>query len=88
MASAGFSVLFNVYLVRKLPLIEGVLVIIHIFGFFGVVVTMWVLSPTGDPKTVFVCTPSDPISSEWQDLSSISFHWKLKGADLKTDHIQ
>lgn len=33
---------------------------IHIFGFFGVIVTMWVLSPTGDPKTVFVCIPVRP----------------------------
>lgn len=53
-ASATFTLLFNIFLVRKLPLIEGILVVIHIFGFFGVVVTLWVMSPTGDPKTVFV----------------------------------
>lgn len=41
---------------RELPLIEGILVGIHIFGFFGVIVTLWVMSPTGDPKTVFVKT--------------------------------
>lgn len=51
---AAATMCFNVFLARKLPLIEGVLVVIHIFGFFGVIVTMWVLSPTGDPKTVFV----------------------------------
>lgn len=53
-ASVGMTLLFNVFLARKLPLIEGILVVIHIFGFFGVIVTLWVLSPTGDPKTVFV----------------------------------
>ncbi|KAJ4387736.1 hypothetical protein N0V93_008336 [Gnomoniopsis smithogilvyi] len=52
-AAATFTLLFNIFLVRKLPLIEGILVVIHIFGFFGVMVTLWVLSPTGDPKTVF-----------------------------------
>lgn len=55
-ASVGLTLLFNVFLARKLPFIEGVLVVIHIFGFFGVVVTLWVLSPTGDAKTVFVRT--------------------------------
>ncbi|CAN8105079.1 unnamed protein product [Discula destructiva] len=52
-AATASTVLFNTFLVRKLPLIEGILVVIHIFGFFGVIVTLWVLSPTGDPKTVF-----------------------------------
>lgn len=53
-ACVGVTVLFNTFLARKLPLIEGALVAVHIFGFFGVLVTLWVLSPTGDPKSVFV----------------------------------
>lgn len=56
-AAATFTLLFNIFLVRKLPFIEGILVVIHIFGFFAVLVTLWVLSPTGDPKTVFVSAP-------------------------------
>lgn len=55
-ACMGVTVLFNAFLARKLPLVEGTLVVIHIFGFFGVMVTLWVLSPTGDPKSVFVST--------------------------------
>lgn len=56
-ASVGLTLLFNIFLARKLPLIEGILVVIHILGFFVVIITLWVLvTPTGDPKTVFVRT--------------------------------
>lgn len=61
-AAATFTLLFNIFLVRRLPLIEGILVVIHIFGFFGVMVTLWVLSPTGDAKTVFVSALLVPAS--------------------------
>lgn len=54
-AGSAATMCCNLFLAHKLPLIEGTLVIIHILGFFAVLVTMWVLSPTGDPKTVFVC---------------------------------
>ncbi|EEY22506.1 conserved hypothetical protein [Verticillium alfalfae VaMs.102] len=52
-AIAAFSVLFNTILARKLPLIEALVLIIHIFGFFGILVTLWVLSPRAEPKAVF-----------------------------------
>ncbi|OAA81607.1 Amino acid/polyamine transporter I [Akanthomyces lecanii RCEF 1005] len=52
-AVAAFSVLFNTLLARKLPLIEALVLVIHVFGFFGILVTLWVLSPRGDAKTVF-----------------------------------
>ena len=34
LAVSAFSVLFNTVLARKLPLIEALVLIIHIFGFF------------------------------------------------------
>ncbi|KAH9903775.1 amino acid/polyamine transporter I [Xylariomycetidae sp. FL2044] len=52
-AVAAFAVLFNTFLARKLPLIEGLVLVIHIFGFFGILVTLWVLSPRLPAKTVF-----------------------------------
>ncbi|KAM5357515.1 hypothetical protein ACJZ2D_016190 [Fusarium nematophilum] len=52
-AVAASSVLFNTVLARKLPLIEALVLIIHIFAFFGVLVTLWVLSPRADAKAVF-----------------------------------
>jgi choline transport protein len=52
-AVASFSVFFNTILVKHLPLVEGVVLIVHIFGFFAVLITLWVLGPVGDAYAVF-----------------------------------
>ncbi|EXJ73243.1 uncharacterized protein A1O5_03003 [Cladophialophora psammophila CBS 110553] len=52
-AVASFSVFFNTFLVKKLPLVEGIVLIIHVFGFFGVLITLWVLGPRGNASDVF-----------------------------------
>lgn len=52
-AVAAFGVIFNTWLAKRLPLIEGLVLVIHILGFFGILVPLWVLSPRSDPKTVF-----------------------------------
>lgn len=48
-----FSVMFNTVLARELPLTEGIVLVIHIFAFLGIVVTLWVVSPMADAKAVF-----------------------------------
>lgn len=52
-AVASFSVFFNTFLVKKLPLVEGIVLIVHIFGFFAVLITLWVMAPRSDPYEVF-----------------------------------
>ena len=52
-AVSAFSVFFNTFLAKKLPLIEGIVLVVHIFGFFGILVPLWVLGPRSDAKTVF-----------------------------------
>ena len=52
-AVAAFSVVFNTLLARKLPLIEALVLIIHVFAFFGILVALWVLAPLADAKSVF-----------------------------------
>jgi len=46
--------LFNTYLGKQLPKIEGAVLIVHIVGFFGVLITLIYLAPHGDPHDVFV----------------------------------
>lgn len=43
-----FSVFFNTVLARKLPMIEGLVLMVHIGAFFGIIVTLWVLAPRAD----------------------------------------
>jgi choline transport protein len=52
-AVAAAAVVFNTVLAKKLPLVEALVLVIHIFGFFGILVTLWVLAPISDAKTVF-----------------------------------
>ncbi|KAI2815769.1 hypothetical protein CBS63078_10260 [Aspergillus niger] len=48
-----FSVLFNTFLAKKLPLVEAFILILHVAGFFIVIIPLWVLAPIKDAKTVF-----------------------------------
>ena len=47
------AVIFNTWLVRYLPKIEGLVLIIHIAGFFGVLIPLVYLAPHGSSKDVF-----------------------------------
>ena len=47
------AIFFNTVLVRKLPLTEGLIMILHTFGFFAVVIVLWVMGPLSDAHTVF-----------------------------------
>ncbi|KAK5676171.1 hypothetical protein LTR17_027749, partial [Elasticomyces elasticus] len=48
-----FAILFNMFAINKMPLIEGLVVIIHLFGFFAFVVIFWVLGPREPASRVF-----------------------------------
>jgi choline transport protein len=52
-AVASFSIIFNTLLARKLPLVEGIVLVLHIFGFFAIFITMWVLGPRTPSVEVF-----------------------------------
>lgn len=47
MAVILFVVLFNTLLAVRLPLIEGLLLIVHIGGLFAIIIPLWVLAPRG-----------------------------------------
>jgi len=48
-----FSIVWNTVLVKKLPLLEGIIMILHIFGFVAFVVVLWVMAPRGNTKEVW-----------------------------------
>jgi choline transport protein len=52
-AVAAVAILFNTYFAKKLPLIEGIILIIHVFGFFGILIPLWALSPRQPAEAVF-----------------------------------
>lgn len=40
-----FSIVFNTALAVKLPLIEGVVLILHLAGLFAIIIPLWVMAP-------------------------------------------
>ncbi|KAK3644233.1 hypothetical protein LTR56_009770 [Elasticomyces elasticus] len=52
-AIVAFAVVFNTVLAKRLPMIESLVLILHLLGFFGVLIPLWVLSPRNSTKMVF-----------------------------------
>ena len=48
-----FSTFFNTFLAQRLPMVEGTILVIHIVGFFAIIIPLWVLAPTNSAKMVF-----------------------------------
>lgn len=48
------AMIFNTYLAKQLPKVEGAVLIVHIVGFFAVLITLVYLAPHGNAHDVFV----------------------------------
>ncbi|OQO08167.1 hypothetical protein B0A48_06961 [Cryoendolithus antarcticus] len=48
-----FSILFNTFFAAKLPLLEGVVLVLHICGFFAILIVLWVLADVSPAREVF-----------------------------------
>ncbi|KAK0849254.1 hypothetical protein LTR03_005335 [Friedmanniomyces endolithicus] len=48
-----FCVFFNIFLAKRLPFVEGVLLIIYVTGFFVIIIPLWVLAPRSPASEVF-----------------------------------
>lgn len=48
-----FCIVFNTSLAKKLPLIEGFILLLHIVGLFAIVIPLWVLAPRNTPSVAF-----------------------------------
>jgi hypothetical protein len=64
-----FASMFNTLLAVRLPMIEGVLLILHLAGLFAIVIPLWVLAPRGNVKdTILTFTTT----AGWPDVSLAS----------------
>jgi choline transport protein len=52
-AITGFCIIFNTFLAKRLPMVEGIVLIIHLLGFFAVLIPLWVLAPRNSASQVF-----------------------------------
>ena len=52
-------VIFNTWFVQKLHILEGLMLVLHIGGFFAIMIPLWVLSPLASSHEVWT-TYSNP----------------------------
>jgi amino acid transporter len=52
-AISAFSILFNTFLAKNLPFVEGLILIIHVVGLFAIIIPLWVLAPRNNVRAVF-----------------------------------
>ena len=52
-AITAFCIIFNTFLARKLPMVEVVVLVIHLLGFFAILIPLWVLAQRSSPSRVF-----------------------------------
>jgi amino acid transporter len=48
-----FAIFFNTVLAKKLPYVEGMVLFLHVFSFFAILIPLWVLSPRVPATDVF-----------------------------------
>ena len=53
MAISFIAVIFNTLFVKHLPMVEGMILTLHVFGFFAILIPLWVLAPRNNAKVVF-----------------------------------
>ena len=53
MAVVVFSLFFNTVGAKHLPLFESMILFLHVFGFFAILIPLWVLAPKVPAKVVF-----------------------------------
>jgi len=51
-AIIGFAVVFNTVLAARLPLIEGIVLILHLAGIFVIIIPLWVMAPRAHPHVL------------------------------------
>jgi choline transport protein len=52
-AITAFCIIFNTFLAHRLPMVEGMVLIVHILGFFAILIPLWVLAPRDSAEDVF-----------------------------------
>lgn len=59
-AVIALCAIFNTFLARRLPFVEGIVLFLHIAGFFAILIPLWVLGPR---------SPSEEVWTEFQDVN-------------------
>ncbi|RMY74990.1 hypothetical protein D0864_09908 [Hortaea werneckii] len=65
----GFCTLFNVLFADRLPLVETVMLVLHVLGVFAICIPLWIMAPKSSASETIVKFTSN---GGWQDLGLAS----------------
>jgi choline transport protein len=65
-AVLAICLVFNTFFSRRLPLVEGLIVVLHIAGFFAVIIPLWVMGDRSTSSNVFTLFQDNMM---WGNLS-------------------
>lgn len=63
--TVSLTVLFNTFLARHLPKVESFILVLHIVGFFAILIPLWVLAPRHDSLEVWT---DFTVSTGWSSV--------------------
>jgi amino acid transporter len=69
-AISTFSILFNTFLAKNLPFVEGLILIVHVIGLFAIIIPLWVLAPRNNAHAVFTTFHN---GGGWRDATTATF---------------
>jgi choline transport protein len=52
-AIISFAIFFNTVMATRLPFVEGAALILHLAGFFAIIIPLWVMAPRSPPRVIF-----------------------------------
>jgi choline transport protein len=52
-AITAFAIIFNTFFAQRLPMVERLVLVIHLLGFFAIVIPLWILAPRNSAIAVF-----------------------------------
>ncbi|KAK4546375.1 hypothetical protein LTR36_002052 [Oleoguttula mirabilis] len=52
-AAVSVCVVFNTFFARKLPLVEGLVMVLHVLGFFAILIPLWIFAPKAPSSEVW-----------------------------------
>lgn len=77
----------NTLLARQLPTLESIILLIHIFGFFGVLIPLVYLGPKGDPQEIFQELPTQEAGAQQVSVSWWDLHRSLLASSVSMEQL-
>ncbi|KAF7585472.1 hypothetical protein BBP40_010869 [Aspergillus hancockii] len=74
-AITTFSILFNTFLAKNLPMVEALILMLHVIGLFAIIIPLWLLAPRNNAKAVFTQFNN---GGGWDSPGTATLRWQRR----------